>query len=257
MIEFVDTHCHLHFKDYGLDPEQVLASAGEAGVNRMVCVGCSLADSEQAIDFAAPHGGVWATAGAHPHGAADFLTDPGAVSKLTELLKRPKVVAVGEIGLDYYRSTATKTEQEKALRSQIEISLASGLPYVFHVRDAWEGFWPVFDSYQNVRGVIHSFSAQSKQLEQALSRGLYVALNGMVTFTPDRLLLEAAKLVPLDRLLLETDAPFLTPNPFRGKICEPKHVRNTAEFLADLRGESLETLAKSSVDNSLSLFSLQ
>lgn len=256
MIELIDTHCHLHFPSFGLDPAQSLADARLAGVNKVICVGCSLNDSEQAIRLAAKHSEVWATAGVHPHNAADFLAAGQAGLQLTELLNQPKVVAVGEIGLDYYRLHAPKIEQEKALRLQLEIGQHSNLPFIFHVREAWEGFWPIFDDYRGISGVIHSFSAHPRQLKEALARNLYVALNGIVTFTPDPLLIEAVKQIPLERLLLETDAPFLTPKPFRGKICEPKHVRTTAEFLADLRGESLETLAKSSASNALGLFNL-
>jgi TatD DNase family protein len=131
------------------------------------------------------------------------------------------------------------------------------LPFIFHIRDAWETFWPIFDSYKGLRGVVHSFSAHEEQLEQILGRGLYVGLNGIMTFTKDAQQLAAAKKVPLDKLLLETDAPFLTPKPYRGQRCEPKHVRNVAEFLAELRGETLEELAAATTKNAVGLFNLK
>lgn len=253
-MEFVDTHCHIHFADYGLDPDEVQTAAAEAGVTRVICVGTTLKDSEAAVNFAADRRGVWASAGIHPHDAKNFVED--SKGQLVELLQRPKVVAIGEIGLDYYRSYSSRPEQETALRAQIKIGLDSGLPFIFHVRDAWEDFWRIFDDYPSLHGVIHSFSAHSSQLEQALKRGLYVALNGIMTFTKDQQQLEAAKKVPISKLLLETDAPFLTPKPYRNEICQPKHVRNVAEFLAGLRGEPLEELAAASTQNALNLFKL-
>ncbi len=255
-MELIDTHCHLHFDDYDADRESVLISSAEAGIKRIICVGCSLKDSRRAIDFAQKHRGVWATAGAHPHDGADFLADPDAPETLKELLKEEKVIAVGEIGLDYYRDITPKEVQTKILHSQLEIGLRSGLPFVFHVREAWDGFWPIFDSYTGIRGVIHSFSAGPDQLEQVLARNLFVALNGILSYTKQDDWLEAAKRVPLDKLVLETDAPFLTPKPYRGQRCEPKHTADTLNFLAELRGEDAKTLATASTANALKLFCL-
>jgi TatD DNase family protein len=169
-------------------------------------------------------------------------------------------VAVGEIGLDYFHEYTPREKQLKALRDQIEIGLTTDLPFVFHVREAFSDFWKVLDSYlsagQQIRGVVHSFSAHEKELEQALDRGFYIGLNGIMTFTKDPLQLEAAKKVPLDRILLETDAPFLAPKPFRGKRCEPKHVKITAEFLAGLRNETLDKFAAATTKNAEELFGI-
>jgi TatD DNase family protein len=255
-MELIDTHCHLHFDAYDADRQQVLDGSAAAGVKRIICVGCSLDDSRKAIDFANLHDGVWATAGAHPHDGIDFLSDPKAEARLKAMLAEPKVVAVGEIGLDYYRDITPEADQIKTLEKQLEIGLQTNLPFVFHVREAWDGFWPIFDAHPGIKGVIHSFSAGPDRLEQALQRGLYVALNGLMTYTKDDSWLEAAKKVPLDRLVLETDAPFLTPTPYRGKRCEPKHTADTCRFLADLRGESVEELAAASTKNAISLFGL-
>lgn len=255
-MKFVDTHCHIHFDDYLPDAKQVLRDSAAAGVRHMVTVGCSLADSKKAIDFAAGHEGVWAAAGTHPHGAADFNGQLGAADKLSRLLSRPKVVAVGEIGLDYFRENSPRAAQKKALKAQIEAGISSGLPFVFHIRDAWEDFWPIFDEYGIKKGIVHSFSAGPAELEKVLARNLYVGLNGIMTFTKVDAQLEAAKQVPLHSLMLETDAPFLAPKPFRGKRCEPKHLINTAKFLAELRGESLEEIARETTANAVKLFGL-
>lgn len=255
-LELIDTHCHLHFDNYDEDRAAVLKASAGAGVSRIICVGCSLADSKRAIDFAKGNPGVWATAGAHPYDGADYLSDPDADDRLKRMLSSPKVVAVGEIGLDYYRDITPKVDQQKILRSQIEIGLDTGLPFVFHVREAWDDFWQVFDSYNGIRGVIHSFSAPPNRLSEVLSRNMYVSLNGLMTYTKDPQWLEAARQVPTDKLVLETDAPFLTPIPFRGKRCEPKHVADTCRFLADLRGVSPSELASASTQNAVKLFSL-
>jgi TatD DNase family protein len=256
-MELVDTHCHLHFENFGTDREAAYRQSLKAGVKRLICVGTTLADSRQAIDFAADKDGVWAAAGVHPHEAEEFLNNPAHNSQLAQLLALPKVVAVGEAGLDYYKNYVPKEIQQKALRQQIETGLPSGLPFIFHVRDAWADFWRLFDEYKDLRGVVHSFSSGVKQLDAALNRGLYVGLNGIMTFTKDQAQLDAARRVPLDKLVLETDAPFLTPVPFRGQICEPKHVAATAEFLARLKDESLDELSKITTDNALRLFSLK
>jgi TatD DNase family protein len=212
---FVDTHCHIHFDDYLSDAEQVVTDAAASKVKKMICVGVSLEDSQKAVDFAYKYENIWASVGAHPHDGADFLDHPNAVELLNKLSKNPKVVAVGEIGLDYFHENTPREKQIKVLREQIEFGLTTKLPFIFHVRDAWEVFWKIIDSYQGINGVIHSFSAHEGQLNEVLKRGFYVGLNGIMTFTKDEKQLEAAKKVPLDKLLLETDAPFLTPKPYR------------------------------------------
>lgn len=264
-MELVDTHCHLQFEKLADNVGQVIEGAAAAGVKRLICVGTSLEDSQETVELAARYDNVWAAVGAHPHGAhriqdwahrgvgdsADFLAE------LNRLASKPKVVAIGEIGLDYYKDYSPREAQIEILRAQIEVGLAASLPFIFHVRDAFADFWPIFDEYEIKRGVVHSFSAGPKILDQVLSRGLYVGLNGIMTFTRDAPQLEAARTVPLERLLVETDAPFLTPNPHRGEVCEPKHVRDTAEFLAGLRGEGLAELAAATSANAERLFGLK
>jgi TatD DNase family protein len=255
-MRLVDTHCHIHFDSYGLDIGRVLKDAAQAGVTKMICVGCSLADSQLAVNMAAKYENIWASVGAHPHDGEDFLSDPEAHKKFKDLINKPKVVAIGEIGLDYFHENSSKADQAKALREQIELGMPSGKPFIFHVREAFEDFWPIFDSYPGLKGVVHSFSTNVSHLDEILSRGLCVGLNGIMTFTKDETQLEAAKRVPLDKLLLETDAPFLTPKPYRGQKCEPKHVRNIAEFLAELRKESLEEIARATTQNAQALFGI-
>jgi TatD DNase family protein len=255
-MEFVDSHCHIHFDDYLPDVEQVIIDANTHHVNKMICVGVSIEDSQKALDFASKHENTWASVGAHPHDGADFLDYPDAIDKLEKLSKDPKVVAIGEVGLDYFHEFTPRQKQIDVLSKQLEIGVKMGLPFIFHVRDAWEDFWKIIDAQAGTRGVVHCFSAHQEQLDQVLKRGFYVGLNGIMTFTKDEKQLEAAKNVPLDKMLLETDAPFLTPKPYRGKRCEPKHVSVTAEFLANLRGEKLEELASITTKNAENLFKI-
>ncbi len=269
MISLTDTHCHIHEaspladddvtrklwqKLADANPNHIIARALKAGVERMICVGTTLPDSKLGIEFVKERDHVWASIGIHPHEAKDYANFSAKLKDFAALASKPKVVAVGECGLDYFYSHSPKEDQEKVLRFQMKLALEHNLPMILHVRDAFEDFWPIFDAYPGIRGVIHSFSATEKELWQIVERGLYVGLNGIMTFTKQVKQLEAAKVVPLELLLLETDAPFLTPHPFRGSICEPRHVRVTAEFLAKLRGESFEDIAKTSTQNARRLF---
>jgi TatD DNase family protein len=271
-MELVDTHCHIHevagadlatetrlrYEKAGInDADQIVQECAAAGVTRMICVGTTLEDSELAVDFVQKRAHVWAAIGLHPHEAKLYADAPEKLARFAALAARPKVVAVGECGLDYYYNHSPKSAQEKILRLQIELALKHDLPVIFHIRDAFDDFWRIFDDYKNVRGVVHSFTGDRRELDRILERGLYVGQNGIVTFTKDQSQLDAAKAIPQERLLLETDAPFLTPKPHRGTICMPKHVRLTAEFLSDLRGESLQEIAKYSTKNARALFSLE
>jgi len=271
-MEFVDTHCHIHeasnqtggdefvrdkwAKAGFIDPIALVKESNTAGVTRLLCVGCTLKDSQMAVALASQQTSCWASVGVHPHEAKDHL-DEKTQSQLADLVTDNKVVAIGEIGLDYFYEHSSKADQVKMLQFQLDLAQTHNLPVIFHVREAFEDFWPIFDQYKGIQGVIHSFSSDAKDLEQILARGLYVGLNGIVTFTKQADQLEAAKQVPLDKLLLETDAPFLTPAPQRGTICQPKHVVVTAEFLAKLRGESLAELAKATTANAQKLFGLE
>ena len=252
-MKFIDTHCHIHDSEYKLDVSDVISNASEFGVTKMICVGTDEQTSAQAVEFVKNKENIWASVGLHPHDAS--LGDE-ATEEIQRLSKLPKVVAIGECGLDYFYNHSTKEDQATALHRQIEIALEANLPMIFHIRDAFEDFWPIFDSYKGIKGVVHSFTATTKELEQALRRGLYIGLNGIMTFTKDQSQLQAAKTVPLDSLLLETDAPFLTPVPFRGKINEPKNVVLTAEFLSELRKEDLGELADATTKNAEKLFGI-
>jgi TatD DNase family protein len=272
-MELTDTHCHIHEalgtaklstetkarynKAGSPTPDDMIVSAIADDVTRIIVVGTTLEDSEIAVDFAKKRDAVWSSIGLHPHEAKIYAHDNRALKQFAELAGSPKLVAVGECGLDYYYNHSMPEDQAAILRFQIELALEHDLAMVFHVREAFDDFWPIFDEYKGVRGVVHSFTGNRKDLDDVLDRGLYVGLNGITTFTNKHDQLEAIKAVPLPKLLLETDAPFLTPAPHRGRLCEPKHIRVTAEFLAELRGESLPELARQTTENAQSVFRLR
>ncbi len=247
----IDTHAHIHFPEFHDDLDAVLERAHDAGVGKIITVGTNETDSAAAVSVAQATDNVWAAVGLHPHDA-----DSGyeALEEVARLARLDKVVAIGECGLDNFRSQTTLEEQERALRFQIELGLELNLPMIFHVRDAFSDFWRILDDYSGVSGLVHCFSAGIPELEGSLERGLSIALNGIMTFTKDSSQLEAARRVPLDRLVLETDCPYLAPVPVRGKRNEPANVAHTAKFLANLRGESLEEFSRATTHNAEQLF---
>jgi len=271
-ITYVDTHCHIHDsefqKTFTSSPEQMRQEAKKAGVEKIICVGTSLKSSKEAIAFAEKHDGVFASIALHPH-EAERLSEKEFIADMTALgkLKSSKIVAVGECGLDYYYNddNATRAKQEHLLRQHLELAKTLRLPMIFHVRNAkstdgtdknaFSDFMALYDYYK-LPGVVHSFSATVKELALCVERNLLVGLNGIMTFTSDEKQLEAVKKAPLENIIIETDAPYLTPKPHRGTINEPKHVTNITLFIAELREQSLALVAKQTTKNAKKLFNL-
>lgn len=247
-----DTHCHIHEANYPLDIGDTLTRARQAGVSRLICVGTDNHTSEEAVRFAENHDDVWASVGAHPHDAKDGFD---TVGRLVKEAPR-KLVAIGEIGLDYFYTHSPRQTQLAALEAQLQLAIDHELPVIFHVREAFDDFWPVFDNFNGVMGELHSFTDSAENLEKALNRGLYVGINGISLFTKDEAQKAVFDQIPLEKLLLETDAPFLTPPPHRGKVNEPAYVRHVAEYHAKRRGVELEHLARATSANATTLFSL-
>lgn len=246
----IDTHCHIHEAKYPLDVADVLTRAHYGGVNQLICVGTNEQSSKEALDFAHNHEHVYASIGVHPHDTKD------GYGALTALTGDKKLVAVGEIGLDYFYTHSPRDVQIEALEVQIQLALDHNLPIIFHVREAFDDFWPIFDSFRGIRGVLHSFTDTQTQLDEGLKRGLYVGVNGISTFSKDGAQKEMFASIPTERLLLETDAPFLTPVPFRGKVNEPAFVKAVAEHHAKVRGLSFDEIATVTTANATALFAL-
>jgi TatD DNase family protein len=246
----VDTHCHIHEPSYPLDQGEVLARAEQADVQKMICVGTSEQSSREAIAFAQAHPHIFASIGVHPHDTKDGYTELATMNS-------PKIVAVGEIGLDYFYTHSPREVQITALKAQIDLALSRNLPIIFHVREAFDDFWPIFDSYNGkIRGVLHSFTDSHENMTAAIARGLYIGVNGISTFTKDPAQQEMFAAIPLSNLLVETDAPFLTPTPLRGKVNEPAFVEQVAEHHARIRGLSLDEVATRTSANAHALFAL-
>ena len=255
----IDSHAHIHIDDYAADIDGVFDRARQAEVGTIITVGTDETDSRAAIRFVQDHHPtgikLFATAGLHPHEASH---GEAAIKQIRQLaqVERQHIVAIGECGLDYYRNLSTPAEQATALRAQIELAHEFRLPLIFHVRDAWEDFWQILGDYSGLRGVIHSFTGGPREVEAAQTHGLSIALNGIITFTKLDSQLEAARLIPDDILLLETDCPFLTPAPQRGRRNEPANVALVADFLARLRRTDSATIAQMTTRNAQTLFGI-
>lgn len=245
----VDTHCHIHESNYPLDVGEVMELASQAGVMKIICVGTSRQSSSEAIEFAKNHEHAFASIGVHPHDTKDGF-------EIDDLVGSAKIVAVGEIGLDYFYSHSPRQIQIEALESQLDVARKNNLPIIFHVREAFDDFWPIVDNFPGVSGVLHSFTDSSENMEKALGRGFFIGVNGISTFTKDETQKNMFASIPLENLLLETDAPFLTPAPHRGKVNEPAMVKNVAEYHAKIRGLSFEDVAARTTANAETLFSI-
>ena len=251
-LQLIDSHCHLHDSEfYPEGREEVYQRAIDQGVG-MICVGTDQRSSAEAVAFAETHDYAWAAVGVHPHDAKDGW------AQIETLLKAgsPNIVAVGEIGLDYYYDNSPRADQLRALEAQLQLAVEYNLPVSFHVREAFDDFWAVLDNFHGVRGVLHSFTDNQANLERGFERGLYVGLNGISTFTRDLDQQQLYQQIPLEKMLLETDAPFLTPAPFRGKMNEPGYVELVAKFWADKRQIALSELKTAVTNNTRVLFGL-
>ena len=254
-LELIDTHCHLNTEPLQENVRAVLHRAQAAGVVHCVCVGTSLATSQAAIGLARQWSMVRATVGVHPNDS-ETVTDE-LVRHLDTLAADPSVVAIGEVGLDFYREHASPARQMEALRGFIAIARRRQLPLSLHCREAYDALVPILQQAgPGLRGVIHCASGPPAFIQAALELGLYVSFAGNVTFPNAPALRQLVSLVPDDRLLIETDSPYLAPQPVRGQPNEPAYVAHTANCLATLRGIPVEKLGRLTSDNARRLFRL-
>jgi TatD DNase family protein len=252
---FIDSHCHLNYEGLVEDQAGVLQRARAAGVETMLNISTRASEWDAVVGVAERESDVWASIGIHPH-EADVHPDLETAT-LVERAGHPRVVGIGESGLDYYYDKSDRDRQRDSFRAHIAAARESGLPIIVHTRDAEEDTHRILSEEMGkgaFTGVIHCFTASADFARKALDLGLYISISGIVTFKNAKNLQAAAKDIPLDRLLIETDSPFLAPVPHRGRPCEPAFVADTARFLATLRGESIEELAHATSENFHKLF---
>ncbi|MEL6374359.1 MAG: TatD family hydrolase [Pseudomonadota bacterium] len=251
----VDHHCHLDFDSLSRDLDGVMARAREAGVGLMVTISTRVATFPHVRAIAESYGNVFCSVGTHPHNADDETHITPA--QLASFADHPKVVAIGEAGLDYHYQKSTRENQAHGFRVHIEAARLTGLPLVIHARDADDDTAVILEEEMArapFKAVLHCYTGGMDLAQRALALGLYIGFTGVVTFKNSQALREIARMVPLERMLVETDAPYLAPVPFRGKPNEPAYVKHTAAALADVKGISTDAFAAATTDNFFRLY---
>lgn len=253
----VDTHSHIQLTDYDQNRAEVLDRARAAGVT-MMAIGVDVPSSVEAIELAKANDDIFATVGLHPHDAAGetgeiAAEDFAAIAKLAE---DDSVLAIGECGLDFYYNNSPKDIQIAIFKQQIELAIKLDKPMVWHVRDAFIDFFEVIDQYPGVRGIVHCFTGTQSEMQQAVDRGFYIAYNGIMTFTKDEAQLETVKATPLERMVLETDCPWLSPKSHRGRPNEPAYIVETAQFIATLRADEYDIFCDTTTANACTILGI-
>jgi len=251
----IDSHCHLDFEPLHNRLDEVLAAARDAGVHTVVNIGVDLDSSRRSVELAAAHEMVYATVGVHPHDARTL--DDSVLAEFRELAAQRKVVAIGEIGLDFYRDLSPRPVQKEAFRRQLELAVSLNMPVVIHTRQAFRDTVEIVRDYAAdlPGGVFHCFPGRVEDANEIIALGFIIGLTGVITYTGSDMSKVAAE-VPLDRIIIETDAPYLTPVPHRGRTNEPAYVKYVCEKLAELRAASVAEIEKTTDCTCRKLYSL-
>lgn len=267
-MKLIDSHCHLDFEPLPEDIEGILCRAHDAGVYKMVNIGTTLLRSRKSVELAEKFPNVWASVGIHPEDASEILDLEALITELEEMTKSDRVVAIGEIGLDYNEAHEPlamdqRKRQKELFMAQLELAERLGLPVIIHVRDAWDDFFKIISNFDfqisnSPRGVVHCFTGDEKVAQKLVGLGFYLGFTGFITFGQEKFnhIRGAVKVAPLDNILIETDAPFLAPDPYRGKTNEPAYVVEVARKIADLKEVSLEEVAEITTKNAEKLFNI-
>ena len=249
----VDSHAHIDDERFDADRDEVVARASAAGVPLIINIGADMGSSARSVALADKYPGIYAAVGMHPHDAKDMQESD--YIQLEQWTKQPKVVAVGEIGLDYHYDLSPRPVQKEVFLRQLDLARKTGKPFIIHEREAHADMLDIIRiAARGLNGVFHCFSGSVETAREYLKMGFYISVAGPVTFPKSTKTKEVAKYVPLDRLLVETDSPYLTPHPFRGRRNEPAHVRLVAEEIAGLRNLSVSELAAATTENVKRLF---
>ena len=250
-----DTHAHMNDPAFDEDREQVLLGLKDKGVEHMMNVGCCLDSSKDCVAMAEKYPFVYAAVGTHPD-TADEVND-AVLDAYREMVKHPKVLAIGEIGLDYYYETISREIQIKAFRMQMELARELQMPVIVHERNAHDDGMRVVKDFKGVTGVFHCYSGSAEMARQLVNMGWYIGFTGVLTFKNARKAVETAESIPLERIVLETDCPFMAPEPFRGKRNDPGYLYRMAERLAEIRGISVEQVHQITTENAKRLYRLE
>ena len=252
----IDSHAHLDDRRFDRDRDRLIKSLKEFGVELVINPGADLSSSIKAVSLAEEYDNIYAAVGVHPHSAKEM--DESTIGLLKSFTNREKVIAIGEIGLDYYYDNSPRDVQRKRFIEQLNLAKEVNLPVIFHSREANKDTFDILKEAQDgsLRGVMHCFSGSVEMAMEYIKLGFYISLAGPVTFKNARIPKEVAKAVPLDKLMIETDAPYLTPEPYRGKRNEPIYVRYVAGTIAELKGLTFEEVAKQTAENTKRLFNI-
>jgi len=248
-----DSHCHLFYDEIFQDIDNILIRSKNLGVNRFICVGTNINDSLLSLDISEKFENVYCSAGIHPHDSQNV--DKDYIQQIELMMRSKRMIAIGEIGLDYFRNISSKKSQIKVFNELLQLADNINKPIIFHNREADQDIIDILSSYPNVIGVSHCFSSTLSTAKKLLDLGYYISFSGNLTFKNSNLP-SVAKYLPLDRLLVETDSPYLSPEPFRGKPNEPGRTRYIAEKLAEIHNISFESIAEQTTKNINKLFSI-
>lgn len=251
---YFDSHAHLDDTRFQADFDEVLARMRENGVTGMMNIGCDLPSSERSVTLAERYNWIWAAVGSHPDDA-DHV-DGSLIEAYRTLCKNPRVRAIGEIGLDYHYEDVPRDIQKKAFRMQLQLARETGMPVVVHEREAHGDALEILDDFTDVRGVFHCYSGSLEMAKELVRRGWYIGFTGVITFKNARKAVEVAEWLPLSRTLIETDCPYMAPEPFRGRRCEPGMVPQMAKKIAEIKGVDTERVAEATRRNAYELFRL-
>ena len=247
-----DTHAHMDDRAFDEDREELLASLADTGIGLLMNPGCSLTSSENAIALAERYPWIYAAVGSHPD-VADEVTED-VIEKYRVLARHEKVKAIGEIGIDYHYEDIPRDLQKKAFRMQMELARELDLPVIVHERDAHEDGMAIVKEFPEVKGVFHCYSGSAEMARQLVDLGWYIGFTGVLTFKNARKAVETASSIPLERIVLETDCPYMAPTPFRGKRNHPGYLYRMAEVLAEIRGISVEEVHRITTENGKQLY---